>query len=53
MIWPTQTEQGYDFATLGRNRRLPISFDGIQLVSFVPPDPEQGSADADADGIPF
>lgn len=45
LIWPTQTEQGYDFATVGRNRRLPISFDGIRLVSFLPPDPESGLDD--------
>jgi len=38
MAWSTNTECGYDFATLGKNRRLPENFDGFKLVSFFPPD---------------
>ena len=34
MVWSAKTEQGFDFATAGRNRRLPIDFDGLKLVSF-------------------
>jgi CRISPR-associated protein Cas2 len=38
MAWSTNTESGYDFVTLGRNRRVPVDFDGLRLVSFLPPD---------------
>jgi len=38
MAWSTNTESGYDFQTLGKNRRIPIDFDGLRLVSFLPPD---------------
>lgn len=36
MIWRAPTDQGYDFATIGRNRRMPVDFDGLKLVSFAP-----------------
>jgi CRISPR-associated protein Cas2 len=36
MAWVTNTESGFDFLTLGTNRRIPIEFDGIKLVSFLP-----------------
>lgn len=38
MVWKAPTDQGYDFATTGRNRRMPVDFDGLKLVSFYPPD---------------
>jgi CRISPR-associated protein Cas2 len=38
MAWSTNTESGYDFVTLGKNRRVPVDFDGLRLVSFLPPD---------------
>jgi CRISPR-associated protein Cas2 len=34
MAWSTNTESGYDFLTLGANRRIPSEFDGVKLVSF-------------------
>lgn len=34
MAWSTNTESGYDFFTLGENRRIPAELDGIKLVSF-------------------
>lgn len=37
MIWKAPTDQGYDFATVGHNRRMPVDFDGLKLVSFFPP----------------
>ena len=37
MAWSTNTESGYDFATLGENRRVPVDFDGLRLVNFLPP----------------
>ncbi len=36
MAWVTNTESGFDFLTLGSNRRIPLEFDGIKLVSFLP-----------------
>ncbi|MBK5968118.1 MULTISPECIES: type I-E CRISPR-associated endoribonuclease Cas2e [Thiorhodovibrio] len=36
MAWSTNTESGYDFATIGENRRMPVDFDGLRLVSFLP-----------------
>ena len=36
MVWTTNTESGYDFMTLGGNRRIPKEMDGINLVSFLP-----------------
>ncbi|MDO9169169.1 MAG: type I-E CRISPR-associated endoribonuclease Cas2e [Methylobacter sp.] len=36
MTWSTNTESGFDFVTLGKNRRLPVEFDGLKLVSFYP-----------------
>ena len=36
MVWATNTESGFDFQTLGENRRLPVDFDGLRLVSFMP-----------------
>lgn len=36
MMWSTNTESGFDFATIGRNRRMPVEMDGIKLVSFYP-----------------
>lgn len=37
MMWSTSTESGFDFLTLGKNRRIPVEFDGLKLVSFLPP----------------
>jgi CRISPR-associated protein Cas2 len=36
MAWTTNTESGYDFKTLGANRRIPKEMDGLRLVSFLP-----------------
>ena len=36
MTWSTNTESGFDFLTLGENRRLPVEIDGLKLVSFYP-----------------
>ncbi len=36
MVWSTNTESGFDFMTLGNNRRIPKEMDGIKLVSFLP-----------------
>jgi CRISPR-associated protein Cas2 len=36
MVWTTNTESGFDFVTLGANRRIPLEMEGIKLVSFLP-----------------
>jgi CRISPR-associated protein Cas2 len=36
MMWSTNTESGFDFATVGTNRRMPVDIDGFKLVSFFP-----------------
>ena len=36
MVWSSNTESGFDFETLGANRRMPVEMDGIKLVSFLP-----------------
>ena len=35
MAWSTNTESGFDFLTLGENRRIPKEMDGLRLVSFL------------------
>jgi len=41
MVWSTNTESGFDFLTVGKNRRIPVELDGLKLVSFLP-EPEEG-----------
>ena len=36
MAWRTNNEAGFDFVTLGKNRRVPVELDGAKLVSFLP-----------------
>ena len=36
MAWSSNSESGFDFSTLGTNRRIPVEMDGIKLVSFLP-----------------
>lgn len=36
IAWATNTESGFDFQTIGNNRRIPVEFDGLRLVSFLP-----------------
>jgi len=42
MVWSSNNESGFDFLTLGANRRIPVEMDGIKLVSFLP----EGAAEA-------
>jgi len=36
MAWSAQAESGFDFRTLGPNRRVPTELDGVKLVWFMP-----------------
>lgn len=38
MAWASNHESGYEFQTLGPNRRMPVEFDGLMLVAFNPPE---------------
>lgn len=41
MAWAAQTDSGFALRTCGENRREPTDFDGLTLVSFLPPqDPD-------------
>jgi CRISPR-associated protein Cas2 len=41
LMWDAPIESGFDFMTCGKNRRIPVDFDGLKLVSFLPE--EQGN----------
>lgn len=45
MAWSENNESGYDLRTLGPNRRIPVEFDGLKLVSFLPQDKSDGQTD--------
>jgi CRISPR-associated protein Cas2 len=36
IAWRTNNEAGFDFLTLGTNRRIAVELDGAKLVSFLP-----------------
>lgn len=38
MAWRAGNEAGFDFQTLGKNRRIPVEMDGTKLISFLPVD---------------
>lgn len=35
MAWSAPNEIGFHFDTCGRNRRVPVDFEGLRLVSFA------------------
>ncbi|MEI9476245.1 MAG: type I-E CRISPR-associated endoribonuclease Cas2e [Deltaproteobacteria bacterium] len=45
MAWSTNTESGFDFMTLGSNRREPADLDGIKVVSFLPESDQSAETD--------
>lgn len=46
MVWSTNTEAGFDFMTLGANRRIPKEMDGVKLVSFLPKNDDEEAFNA-------
>lgn len=36
LAWTSRSESGFEFQTLGANRREPVDWDGLRLVSFFP-----------------
>jgi len=45
MAWATDTESGFDFQTFGENRRVPVDYDGLRLVSFMPLEADEADGD--------
>lgn len=43
LAWASRAEAGFEFMSTGSNRRIPVDFDGVQLVSFTMP-PIDGDA---------
>lgn len=43
MAWSTNTESGFDFMTIGANRRIPVEMEGVKLVSFMPEEDKRAS----------
>lgn len=37
IAWAAANDAGFEFETMGVNRRMPIDLDGFRLVSFLPP----------------
>jgi len=35
LTWSTNSESGFDFMTIGKNRRIPVEMEGVKLVSFL------------------
>jgi len=44
MAWQTNSESGFDFNTLGENRRMPVEFEGLRLVKFLPLEVDESNA---------
>lgn len=38
LVWSTTSEQGFRIETAGVDRRVPVDFDGMWLVTFLPVD---------------
>jgi CRISPR-associated protein Cas2 len=36
IVWTAPTDAGFSFDTVGRNRRIPVDFDGFRLVAMMP-----------------
>ncbi|MCG5536282.1 type I-E CRISPR-associated endoribonuclease Cas2 [Ectothiorhodospira mobilis] len=41
MAWASQHESGFEFQTCGKNRRIPVDYEGLQLVRFAPAPEEE------------
>jgi len=50
IIWNAQTESGFDFWTIGANRRIPVEYDGLRLVSFLPEENCAGNSEKKDNG---
>ena len=48
IAWRSNNESGFDFLTVGKNRRIPTEMDGVKLVSFLPEQVEVAEAKGSA-----
>lgn len=48
IAWTATNESGFQVETCGTNRRIPVDFDGLQLVSFLPESEAEDPADEDS-----
>ena len=48
IAWASTSDAGYDFDTCGDSRRIPVDFDGVKLVQFLPMDTSAPVADYDS-----
>ena len=48
MVWTTNTESGFDFTSIGPNRRWPVDLDGIRLVAYEPRERQEEEPTTDA-----
>ncbi|MDE0458247.1 MAG: type I-E CRISPR-associated endoribonuclease Cas2e [Chromatiales bacterium] len=48
IAWATPNDAGFDFDTCGDSRRIPVDFDGVKLVQFLPLSTSANVADHDA-----
>lgn len=51
MAWRANNEVGFDFVTLGANRRIPVELDGAKLVSFLPQEDENPAKTSPIKGV--
>ncbi|MEW5895655.1 MAG: type I-E CRISPR-associated endoribonuclease Cas2e [Candidatus Omnitrophota bacterium] len=52
MMWASPVESGFEFQTCGLNRRIPVDFDGLKLVSFMPMDEFKDNVCEESNGLP-
>ena len=45
IAWNTNAEPGYDFMTVGKNRRIPKQMEGLKLISFLPEETSTSTVD--------
>jgi len=41
MAWASTSESGFEFQTCGKNRRVPVDYEGLRLVRFAPAPEEE------------
>lgn len=47
IAWSSNNEVGFEFDTVGPNRRIPVRLDGVSLVTFLPLQPDTDLLDDD------
>lgn len=51
LAWSTNTDSGFDFETIGKNRRIPWDRkDGVKFISFLPLEDREGNLNQSGSG---